>query len=325
MPDRSDASLDVLAIGELLVDLIGEEPGKKLSGTERFTRFQGGSAANLTRTLALIGMRAALVASVGSDGFGTFLRDELSEAGVNTEYIHTIGTTPTSLVVISRTAATAEFAAYRHADAQIHPDHVPDAVLTNTTVFHTTCFALSRPPGRSTILDAAERASAQGCLLTLDANYAPAIWADRLEAQSIIELYCRHGAFVKMSEDDVTRLYADDLSPEETADRIHGKGATLLCLTLGEEGSFVSWENATEQVYVPAPRVDNVVDATGAGDVFWAGFVAAHIAGHRPETCARVGSALTARKIQHAGPLRQRVTVNELLEDVEHSSSESEN
>ena len=57
--------------------------------------------------------------------------------------------------------------------------------------------------------------------------------------------------------------------------------------------------------FVPAPM--DILDATGAGDSFWSGFIAAHMGGRQPEECLRVGSGVAAIKLGQQGPLRERV------------------
>lgn len=310
--------IDVLAIGELLADLIGTEPAEGLADTDRFDRFQGGSPANLARTLSLAGRHAALAASVGDDGLGRYLRRSLADRGVNTDYIRTIEGVPTSLVLLARSAGTAEFAVYRHADTRIEPGHVPTAALQQSRIIHTTCFALSRTPARSTILDVAARsasagnalegpgADARSTTLSIDVNYAPSVWPDRSEARRTVQTFCSHAPLVKVSTDDLQRLFAEpDEAPvdtDEAVQALHAWGARLVCWTRGSAGSVVSWDGGQRREQVPAPDVE-VVDATGAGDAFWAGFLHAWLDDNPPPACARVGASFAAKKLVHAGPL----------------------
>jgi len=300
---------DVLAIGELLVDLIGASESSGLAETAQFERFQGGSPANLCRTLALAGRRPTLVASVGADGLGDFARTALEDQGVDVRSVATLPHVPTSIVLLSRTPDTPEFAVYRHADALIEPGHVPEQALDEARVVHTTCFALSRTPARTTILDVADRVAGTDTTLTLDANYAPGVWPDRFEARGIVQEFCRTGPLVKVSSDDLDRLFGTgtDAGPASTdfeaaLETLHDWGAELVCWTRGRDGSVVSWNGGDRREAMGAPDVD-VVDATGAGDAFWAGFLHAHLANASPPECARTGSRFAAHKLAQAGPL----------------------
>lgn len=302
---------DLLAVGELLVDLIGHELADDLRQTRDFHRFQGGSPANLAANMARLGNRAALVACVGTDNLGVYLKDRVAEAGVETRFIATDPTAPTSVVVVSRTRGTPDFIAYREADCWIKPEHLPGELLKNAAVFHTTCFALSRQPAQDALVDAARRAAEAGCLVSIDANYAPAIWPDREQAQRVLEQYCSARALVKLSDDDAARLLGVQQPPEQIVHHFHNMGAQLVCLTLGAEGSLVSYENGNRKVRVAGRKIE-VIDATGAGDAYWAGFLTAWLDGHDPAGCARAGATLAEKKITRQGPLPSGLSKEEL-------------
>lgn len=307
----------LLAAGELLVDLIGQQPTPDLQEAREFGRVAGGSPANLAANLAKLGHRAALVACVGPDRLGDFLKKSVEATGLAADFIATDEREPTSLVVVSRTAGTPDFIAYRMADRMLQPAHLPDDLLGQCRVFHTTCFALSREPAQGTLLDAARRAAAAGCQLSIDANYAPSIWPDRAEARRVITAYVALGAFVKLSTDDAERLYGEPVPEETILADFHALGAPLVVLTKGGEGSLISWtvrraERGQERYFVPGEKLE-VVDATGAGDAYWAGFLSAWFDGCDFPTCARAGGYLAARKLTTDGPLPGGLDRSELV------------
>ncbi|TAE32291.1 MAG: sugar kinase [Cytophagales bacterium] len=292
----------ILAVGELLADLIGQEITTSLHDTTVFERFQGGSPANMAANMARLGNRAALVACVGSDNVGTYLVEQVANAGVDTAHVVRAEYDPTTLVLVSRTKGTPDFIAYRQADRQLKPEHLPDSLLSQSRLFHTTCFALSQEPAQGTIVDAAQRASQLGCQVSIDCNYAPSIWPDREHAWQVISAYCSAGALVKLSEDDAARLYGQPQSNDRIIADFHQMGATLVCLTLGAEGSIVSSNGGAERVQLPGRKID-VIDVTGAGDAYWAGFLTAWLEGRSPAQCAEAGADIAARKLTTKGPL----------------------
>ncbi|GAB3553814.1 carbohydrate kinase family protein [Spirosoma fluminis] len=296
----------VLSVGELLADFIGHYVSTSLLDAQDFRRYQGGSPANMAANLARLGNSAALVACVGNDNIGRYLLRQVTEAGVNTEYVLADPLEPTSIVLVSRTAGTPDFVAYRHADAQLRAEQLPDTLLQQAHIFHTTCFALSRQPAQSVIVDAAHRARLAGCQISIDANYAPTIWPDRERAWAVLRDYCSAGALVKVSEDDTERLYGEAQSPERVFSDFHQMGALLVCLTLGPNGSIVSYEHGTKQARIPGRKID-VVDVTGAGDAYWAGFLTAHLDGYAPANCASAGAAMAKMKLGRQGPLPDSV------------------
>ncbi len=292
----------LVSVGELLADLIGTEFTENLTDTEHFRRFQGGSPANLAANMARLGNKTALVACVGNDNVGNYLIKKVAETGTDTQYIGRSESNPTSIVLVSRAKDTPDFIAYRQADCCIEPRHIIDELLQNTTFFHTTCFALSKNPAQSTIIDAAQRAKKVGCKVSLDANYAPSIWPNRAEAIEVISAYCQNGAFVKLSVDDAQRIFDKKMPQNIIIDTFHSMGAELVCLTLGGEGSVVSYNGGSDLVRVEGKPIE-VIDATGAGDAYWSGFLTAWADTKTPAECANAGANMAALKLTTVGPL----------------------
>jgi len=303
----------LLSVGELLADFIGHHVSGSLLDAQDFRRYQGGSPANMAANMARLGNRVALVACVGDDNIGKYLVRQVEETGVDVSNVAVDRYEPTSLVVVSRTARTPDFVAYRMADRCLHPSQLPDSLLAQADIFHTTCFALSKQPAQDTIIDAAQRAKAAGCRISIDANYAPSIWPDREQAWRVLTDYFAGGALVKVSMDDVERLYAEPREPETVFADFHRMGASLICLTLGADGSVVSYENGAKQARIPGRKVD-VIDATGAGDAYWAGFLTAYLDGYAPANCARAGAILAKMKLTHQGTLPTTVDRTELYQ-----------
>ena len=297
----------LLAVGELLADLIGNEFTDNLQSTAQFNRFQGGSPANLAANMARLGNQTAVIASVGNDNLGLFLKNEIAKTGVDVRFVANDSAHPTSIVLVSRTKGTPDFIAYRTADRDLHPHHITDELLAESVFFHTTCFALSQNPAQKTIIEAAKRAAKAGCVLSLDANYAPTIWPNRVEAQKVIESFCQYGGFVKISDDDAERLFGESLHNDDVIARFHAWGASLVCLTLGAKGSIISYQNGQHREFVASLHVE-VIDATGAGDAYWAGFLTAHLDGKTPLECAKAGANLAVLKLSTVGPLPQNVS-----------------
>ena len=295
---------EVVVAGEILVDLLSAEPASGLGEAAMFERHAGGSAANLATNLARLGVPTALVASVGDDGFGRFLRRSVEATGVDAR-LQEITDSPTSVVTVTRTDATPDFALFRHADRRIAPGQLPDSLLASARLFHTSGFALSREPARTTLLDGAARASAAGATLSIDLNVAPRSRDERTEIGATARVFLALGPLAKASRDDAERLFGETLPDDAICERLLSWGATLVCLTRGSEGALVAWDGGHADV--AAEPLESVADATGAGDAFWAGFLAAWLRGLAPEACARSGGRLAALKLARVGPLPDRV------------------
>lgn len=294
----------ILAVGELLIDLISTSYAETLDDVTTFERIVGGSPANMASNLGRLGQPAGLVASVGNDDMGNYLYHFVKELSLDTTGVHQVSF-PTTLVLVTKSRQVSNFEAYRLADCQISKEQLPDHLLQSLKVFHTTCFALSKEPARSAILEAASKVAAAGGQLSIDANYASKIWPDLAEARDIVAAYCSYGAMVKFSDVDWERLYSHPIEePAEAAKFLHSLGAKTVCITLGEKGCFVS--NEEGQHFVPS-RPIQVVDTTGAGDAFWSGFLCAYLDGYNLYQCALAGRRMAEIKLQHFGPLPGKV------------------
>ncbi len=298
--NRRTRTNDILSVGELLIDFISSDYADSLDQVKSFECLQGGSPANFCMNMARLGNVSKLVASVGNDDMGTFLKNAVARVGVDVEGIAQVAS-PTSLILVTKTQTVAHFEAYRAADCQISAAQLPSSMLKNCSVYHTTCFALSKNPAQKNGMNAAKRAAQAGCQLSLDANYAQKIWEDRAQAQRLVAEYCSYGALVKVSEVDWERLYESPLTdPEKAARHFISLGAKAVCVTLGGEGCFVA--SASEKHFLPARKVE-VKDTTGAGDAFWSGFLTGWLDGHSLLDCAKAGRRMAEIKLGHFGTL----------------------
>lgn len=305
---KNTRDLDVLCVGEVLVDFIGHQTGVLINNTRDYHRYLGGSPTNVAMNSARLGLKSVMVATVGDDGFGEYIFERLNEIGVNTNHIHKLKTKPTSVIFVSRTDGTPDFIPFREADAYIIEDQISKDLLTKTNIFHTTCFALSKNPAQSSILKKAEEAFNLGCKLSIDVNYAKKLWNSQDEALKVVQNYCKFNPLVKISEDDMLRLFEKKLPHEEIFDFFHSEGVETVCLTLGSNGVKLS-EKGKNIIELPAIQIDVVQDATGAGDAFWSGFLFAYIKEKPVEKCLEVALQLAALKLQNVGRLPDNINL----------------
>ncbi|MCK0192100.1 carbohydrate kinase [Arenibacter sp. F20364] len=301
-------NIDILCIGEVLVDFIGHQTGVNINETRDYHRYLGGSPTNVAMNSARLGLKSVLVAAVGNDAFGEYVFKRLAEVGVETKYIRTIEGMPTSVIFVSRTESTPDFIPFRQADYRIVENQINKDVLQETKIFHTTCFALSKDPAQTTILKKAEEARKLGCTLSIDVNYAKKLWESQVAALKVIKAYCKFNPLVKISEDDMLRLFEQELSHQEIFDFFHEEGVETVCLTLGSRGVKLS-QKGKEVIQLPAIKVDNVMDATGAGDAFWSGFLFAYIKEKPIGKCLEVALQLAALKLQNVGRLPDNINI----------------
>ena len=235
-------TIDVLCVGETLIDFIGSQVEEPISNTKDYHRYLGGSPTNVALNMSRLGMNVRMVASVGKDGFGDYILNRFEESKISTESVREVEDIPTTVIFVNRTVNTPDFIPYRGADALIEPSQIPKQLLEKTNIFHTSCFALSHEPARTTILAKAAEAKALGCQLSIDVNYSEKIWPDAREASQVISSYCSLNPLVKVSQDDVDRLFGSGMDHKQLFEKLHRLGAKLVCLTLGKDGAKLSEE-----------------------------------------------------------------------------------
>jgi len=297
----------VLCAGELLVDMISEAYDGRLTSRSSFRPVPGGSPANLATNLHHLGVEVRVVAAVGAGRFGRFLREHLGNTGITDQYIRIDAHKPSTIITVTRSKQNPDFDVFRGADEFIHWSQLSAALSTPAKIFHTTCFALSGVPARVHLLRAAREFALGGGRLSIDANYSEKLWPNRKLAQQTVHDYVAQGALVKMSDDDWKRLYQEQLTPENCPDK--GRkflelGAHQVCFTFGGDAAVLV---TSDEVFQLTPKPVNVVDTTGAGDSFWAGFLAAYLDGCSGKDCLATGAAVAAVKLQQVGPLRAPV------------------
>ena len=296
--------LDLLAVGEAVVDLISVEETDSLRDARAFRLHVGGSPANVAWTVARLGGRAALVARVGDDPFGRLLRAELEGAGVLCDHLVLDPDARTTVIFVSHTRGTPDFLAYRDADVRLAPEQVTEEAIGRARVVHVSAFALSRPPARQAAERALRLGHKQGRILSVDPNYSPRLWPDREDATATLERALSMATLTKPSLDDARRLFGPGLSPEDCVRRFHELGPPVVVLTIGPEGVLVS-EGGHIQ-HIPALPV-SIADATGAGDAFWGGFLVTLLDDLPLPDCARFAQHVAVRKLVTVGPLTERI------------------
>jgi fructokinase len=305
-------TIDIICIGEVLIDFIGHEVNTSINRTKDYHRFLGGSPTNVAVNASRLGLKSVLVATCGQDGLGDYIVRKLKANEVNTNYISKLETAPTSVIFVSKSTETPDFIPYREADCHILEHQLPDELLEKAKIFHTTCFALSKNPARETILNRARKAKELGLQLSIDVNFSERIWPNREEAKQVIKEYLSNDPLVKLSEDDCYRLFAEVKSEDYIFDYFHNLGATTICLTKGKNGVVLSDKNHG-LFFQEALPINEVKDATGAGDAFWTGFLYAQLQQINLEDSISIAQKLASLKLQNVGRLPDGIDFKEYL------------
>lgn len=305
-------TIDIISVGEVLIDFIGHEVNTSINRTKDYHRFLGGSPTNVAVNAARLGLKSVLVATCGQDGLGEYIVRKLKANNVITSQIRKSDTEPTSVIFVSKSTGTPDFIPYREADYQIDQSQITDELLKSAKIFHTTCFALSKNPARTTILESAKKANDLGVQTSIDINFSERIWSNREEAKEVLREYLSTNPLVKLSEDDCYRLFAEAKTEDYIFDYFHELGASTICLTKGKDGVVLS-DKKFGMFHQKATQIDDIKDTTGAGDAFWTGFLYAQLLNKNLEECITIAQKLAVLKLQNVGRLPEGINFQEYL------------
>ena len=304
--------IDIICVGEVLIDFIGHEVNTSINRTKDYHRFLGGSPTNVAVNASRLGLKSALIATCGQDGLGEYIVRKLKENNVSTTQVKKLEEVPTSIILVSKSSGTPDFIPYREADYQIEQNQITDELLESAKIFHTTCFALSKDPARTTILEGAKRAKKLGLLTSIDINFSERIWPDREEAKVVLKEYLSTNPLVKLSEDDCYRLFAESKTEDFIFEYFHGLGASTICLTKGKDGVVLS-NIDYGMFHQKALPIEDIKDTTGAGDAFWTGFLYAQLENKNLEVSITIAQRLAVLKLQNVGRLPEGINFKDYL------------
>ncbi len=258
--------IDVVALGELLIDFATLQTDG--DGYPTMAAHPGGAPANFLAALTKFGAKTALLGKVGTDTFGKLLLSTLEKAGIETRGLITTEDVFTTLAFVTFDAqGDREFAFSRKpgADTCIRFEELDLSLIDEAKVFHFGTLSLTDEPARSATYHAVEYARAKGKLITYDPNLRKPLWADLNVAKEQLLWGLRHADVVKISDEEVEFLFG--LGVEDGARHILDNfGVKLVFVTCGAEGCF--FQNKQAQGHVPSLSGIQVIDTTGAGDIF---------------------------------------------------------
>lgn len=261
----ADILYDITALGELLIDFTPN--GKTPQGIPLFAQNPGGAPANVLTMASRLGSNTALIAKVGCDSFGTYLKDVLSDNRIDSTGVATDMRVPTTLAFVHIDGnGDRSFTFYRDpgADMMLGINDLNYKLIDHCRVFHFGSVSMTQEPSRSATLRAAECAKEKGKLISFDPNYRPLLWYGEKPAREQMLKAVAMCDILKVSEEEML-LLTGETDMEKASQILLEMGPALVLVSLGPKGSF--HRNHVCSGYLPTYDV-KTVDTTGAGDAF---------------------------------------------------------
>jgi len=317
---------DVVGIGNAIVDIISrcddgflskhdlakgfmrlidaEDANRLYAAMGPAVERSGGSVANTIAGLASFGAKCGFIGRVAADQFGGIFRHDIRSQGVAYDTAPATDGAPTARCLIlvtpdgERTMNT-----FLGASVDLSATDIDQGMIENSKIIYLEGYLFDRHQAKEAFRDAARRARRVGVKVALSLSDAFCVDRHRDDFRKLV----REGAdIVFANEKEITSLY--QVNSFEQAANAAIQDCEMAVLTRSEEGSVIVASGET--IEIPADAVSEVVDVTGAGDLYAAGFLYGLTRGLPLETCGRLGSLAAAEVIGHIGarpenPLRE--------------------
>ncbi|MEM7694657.1 MAG: adenosine kinase [Pseudomonadota bacterium] len=311
------ADYDVLGIGNAIFDILGHasdaalESQNLVKGSMRLVtaeeahavdalltdavRVSGGSAGNSIAGVAALGGRGAFIGKVADDDYGRAYRDDMHRLGIEfcTSFLTGAEPTATSVILVTpdgeRTMNT-----FLGASQRLTPADIDTALVDASAITFLEGYLFDPSDAKAAFRSAAERATASGRTAAL--TLSDAFCIERHRADFMDWLKSGHIGLLLANVAEAKALFeTDDL---DAACRALSELVPLTAVTMGADGARILTDGAVHDV---AAHSANVVDLTGAGDLFAGGFMLGIARGMGPQDAGRLGALAAAEVISHLG------------------------
>ena len=277
--------MEVICVGEMLIDFTpGSQPAS-------YIRNPGGAPANACIAMARNGISTGFLGKLGNDDFGRFLKETLEKDQVEVlcpDLTDEVVTTLAFVTLYENGERSFTFARKPGADMLLTKADVKESDIAQAVLLHAGSLNMSKEPARSAAAYAMKMASEKGKLVSYDVNYRNVVWPDEKAAIDVVTEILPYVDFLKISEEEQNFVGGEENIPKV----METYGISVVIETLGAEGVRYFFDGVTGTV--PGHKV-KAVDATGAGDAFWGGFLAKLLMSQ-----VKTKEDLTLEKIQDA-------------------------
>lgn len=323
----AEARFDVVGIGNAIVDVLAHADEKFLDQFElskgamtlidadrAATLYEnmapavecsGGSAANTIACLASLGGQGAFIGKVHSDQLGEIFRHDIRSLGITFETAPSVGGISTARCLIFVTPdAERTMQTFLGACVELSPADIDPQIIAESKVTYLEGYLWDPPGAKQAFIEAADLAHDADRLVSLSLSDPFCVDRYRDEFRDLVE---QHIDVVFANEDEICSLYQVDKF-DDALQHVRGH-CKIAALTRSAKGSVIV---AGDEVHViDAEPVEQVVDTTGAGDAYAAGFLYGLTQGKPLDECGRLGGIASAEVISHFGA-RPETPLNEL-------------
>mgnify|MGYP001238897275 CR=1 FL=1 len=315
--------LDFIAMGRLCIDLNANEINRPLEETKTFTKYVGGSPANIAIGMSRLGMRTGFIGRVADDQLGRYILNYLAENHIDRSGVVTdrSGSVTGLAFTEIKSPTDCSILLYRDnvADLKVEPNDVDESYLQQTKAFLISGTALAKSPSREAIFLALEYARKHNVVTFFDLDYRPYTWKSPEETAIYYNLAAEKCDVIIGTRDEFDLMERFEANPERddqvTAEKWFDYQAKIVVVKHGQDGS-VAYTNKGERfegTIFPA----KVLKTFGAGDSYAAGFIYGLLQGWEIPRAMEFGAAAASIVVSSHSSSEAMPTVEQVKEYIE--------
>lgn len=290
---ENDSLLEQFHLPEGSMQHVDRETGEKIWQTLKPMGVQyvaGGSAANTITATAVLGMPSTFIGKVGNDELGSLFKSEQARNGIQSILFTGKAASGRAMVFITAPNAERTFAVYLGAAIELVPEDLKTEQFAGYDYFHIEGYLVQN---QDLVRRAVELAKEAGMIISIDMASYNVVESNFAFLHDIIKNYVD----IVFANETEAQVFANR-PPREALDEI-AKMCEIAIVKIGKDGSMI--KSGDEYHYIEAWPADTI-DATGAGDLYAAGFLFAHSNGLSLKDCGDVGSIVAAKVVEVIGP-----------------------
>ena len=299
-------SLNNLKIIKGSMNLVDEETSDEiLKYIQNPSIISGGSAANTAVGFKSLGGKCSFLGQIGKDKFGDLFSEDLNNSGVSFQDKDYLPSEKTSKCVVLVTPdAERSMITYLGASNKFNINSIDEQFIINSSMIYIEGYLFDQPEAKEAIYHCCNLAKSQNKKVALSLSDLFCVDRHRIDFLNLIDKYVD---IIFANEDEIKSLYKLDLIPSISSIK---SNVDFGAITLGSKGSVV-FANDVENFIDPI-FVEKLIDTTGAGDLFAAGFLYGFTNQYSIERCGYLGNKAASEVIKYIGA-RPKIPLKSLL------------
>ncbi|MFB9760553.1 5-dehydro-2-deoxygluconokinase [Ectobacillus funiculus] len=306
---------DMIALGRACIDLNATEYNRPMEETMTFTKYVGGSPANIAIGGSKLGLKVGFIGKISGDQHGRFIEQYMRGVGIDTSNMvvdkegHKTGLAFTEI----KSPEECSILMYRQevADLYLAPEEVNEEYIKQAKILLVSGTALSKSPSREAVLKAVSLAKRNDVKVVFELDYRPYSWNSPEETAVYCSLVAEQADVVIGTRDEYDVMEGKEGGKnEDTISHLFNHSPELVVIKHGVEGSYAYTKSG--ETFRGRAYKTQVLKTFGAGDSYASAFLYALISGKGIETALKYGSASASIVVSQHSSSEAMPTVEEI-------------